>query len=110
MTGIQTSDKTLVLALNSEIAKAKGLDSALVEWQKAYDTIGSGDQKAVSKLYSTTAELAAQFKNYKQGVDRILQESKSTTVQGIRTDYLETLDGFIANISNGILIGQKLLT
>lgn len=109
MADIWTSDKNVAHpALNAEIAKTKGLDSALTEWRKAHDAIGSGDPRALSKLYSATAELSVQFKNYKQAIDSVLKDNPSSTVQNIRTGYQETLDGFIANITIGILVGKNL--
>jgi hypothetical protein len=112
MGDIRTSDKNVAHPkLTAEIAnKTKGLDSAFAKWQQAHDAIGSGDPRAISSLYSTTAELALQFKNYKQSVDRALKDNPSSTVQDIRRGYQETLDGFIASITSGILIGQKLLS
>ena len=113
MGDIKSSDKKVAYpALRAELAKIDGLDSSLKTWRKAYNAIGGGPQnpqEALSSLYTSTAELAFKLKNYKQAIDRVLKDNPSSTVQGARTGYQETLDGFIVSITNGILIGQKLL-
>jgi hypothetical protein len=108
---IKDKDKKVAYpALMAELAKMDGLDSSLKKWRDAYSDIGGGTKGALSSLYESTAELAFQLKNCKKAIDRVLADNPSKAVQAARKSYQETLDGFIVNITGGILIGEKLLS
>jgi hypothetical protein len=113
--------KTLDIATNNAKTLKADLDSIdklagkslLEKWQDAYNDVGSGDtkkqKKALPGLYESTAQLAFQFKNYQQAVDRFLKGAQSPAAESYAKPYLETLDGFVTAITEKLATAQRLV-
>ncbi len=84
---------------------------SLGNWQNAYNDVGSGDakkqKKALSDLYTSTAQLAFQFKHYNEAVDRFLIAVPEAKSYG--ETYLATLDGFVTALTEKVANAEKLL-